>query len=134
MPEGTKYFAVRCTSHDRCALMLDDFTYEAAARPLEVELVGYHVYRNGERITDQPITDTMWVDNRVDPTAIYYVTAVYDVGESEPSNEVMVDYTGIEALRVDPLQTPVYDLAGRRVTQLQPGQVYVTRGRKFVNK
>ena len=134
LPEGTKYFAVRCTSHDRCALMLDDFTYEAAARPLEVELVGYHVYRNGERITDQPITDTMWVDNRVDPTAIYYVTAVYDLGESEPSNEVTVDYTGIEALRVDPLQTPVYDLAGRRVTQLQPGQVYVTRGRKFVNK
>ncbi len=46
----------------------------------------------------------------------------------------MVSFTGIEAVSVDPQQTPVYDLAGHRVTHLQPGQVYVTRGRKFVNK
>jgi hypothetical protein len=40
LPEGAKYFAVRCISHDRRAMMVDDFGYEECAHPLEVTFVG----------------------------------------------------------------------------------------------
>jgi len=54
------------------------------------ELLGYNVYRDEMVITDEPVTETSYMDYDLDPdnAYLYYVTAVYAAGESEPSNTV----------------------------------------------
>jgi thiol-disulfide isomerase/thioredoxin len=54
-------------------------------------LLGYNVYRNGQKINSDLITITEYVDmNLVNGSYTYYVTAVYTNGESEGSNESIV--------------------------------------------
>ena len=136
VPEGAKFFAIRCISHDRCALMIDDVTYESAAHPLEVQLVGYNVYCNGELITPEPITELFYLIPGIDQNASYYVTAVYDLGESEPSNVVSVTSSGIDEMTLDEFKgdETIYDLQGREVLSPERGQVYVKKGKKFLMK
>ncbi|HLO90820.1 MAG: T9SS type A sorting domain-containing protein [Chloroflexota bacterium] len=73
-------------------------------------LLGYNVWRNGT-IIQSLITDTTYVNEvTVNGGYSYMVTAVYDNGESEPTNTVEVEITGvgvnspdlIENLRVYP--------------------------------
>ncbi len=91
VPEGARYFAVNLKL-SRMFFMLDDFTYAAhdgTADPLS--LVGYNVYRNGEKITGEPVDINSYVDNDAPyGENIYKVTAVYEQGESRYSNEVAV--------------------------------------------
>ena len=46
------------------------------------------------------------------------------------------DYTPVETVKSDVPQpvedAPVYDLMGRRVTRLQPGTIYIRKGKKFI--
>ncbi len=88
LPEGAKYFAIRCVSHDKLALLIDDITYTpAGAVPEELNFLGYNVYRDGQLLNDAPVKDEAFND----PTAVnnesytYLVTALYDKGESVPS-------------------------------------------------
>lgn len=54
--------------------------------------------------------------------ATYYVTAVYEQGESLPSNEVNVTANGIdEIMATMPADARIFDLQGRQLTELQPG-------------
>ena len=54
--------------------------------------------------------------------ATYYVTAVYEQGESLPSNEVNVTASGIdEIMATMPADARIFDLQGRQLTELQPG-------------
>lgn len=90
VPEGAKYFAIRCTSNDCFIFLVDDVTYI----PRGLVLTGYNVYRDGEMITDSPLDTTSYTD--ADTKAgqhSYFVTAVYDRGESKASNVVLVDVT-----------------------------------------
>lgn len=58
-------------------------------------LLGYNVWRNGN-IIQALLTDTTFVDEiTVNGGYSYMVTAVYDNGESEPSNTVEVEITGV---------------------------------------
>jgi len=58
-------------------------------------LIGYNVYRNGVAIANL-VTETIYTDANLDNgTYTYYVTAVYDNGESGPSNIVEVQITGV---------------------------------------
>jgi len=88
LPAGAKYFAIRCTSDDALALFIDDLTFAAAGAPkIELELKGYNVYRDGVKLTETPVTGEAYTDNAVITTDHkYYVTAVYDKGESAASN------------------------------------------------
>lgn len=97
LPEGTKYFAIRCTSPDRFALLVDDITYiPSSAAPVELSLVGYNVYRDDSKITDEPITATTYTDAVPESGEYKYkVTTVYDKGESVYSNEVTVNVVGV---------------------------------------
>jgi len=55
-------------------------------------LLGYNVYRDGVIINPTLVTETEYLDENLDTGQyIYYVTAVYDEGESDPTDEVTVD-------------------------------------------
>jgi hypothetical protein len=118
------------------------------------DLIGYHVYRDQERLNTDTVLTTEYDDLSLDDgTYAYHVTAVYQGGESGPSNLVTVDVpavatdedlhafgiTGLGGFHPNPSRGPmevhytlahdaavtvtVYDLAGRRVRTLVEGKV-----------
>ncbi len=68
--------------------------YQGLARSARA-FQGYKVYRGGIEITESVITDTLYSDNTIEAgnTYSYYVTALYDEEESQPSNVVEVEIT-----------------------------------------
>lgn len=95
LPEGTKYFAIRCVSKQQTGLMIDDITYSPAHPALE--LWGFNIYRDGVKITPSEHPDFEYTDEGLEfgRTYTYAVSAVYDAGESifSPAVEVKVDGT-----------------------------------------
>ncbi len=64
---------------------------EPEERNGERSLLGYNVYRNDVVLNSNPVSPTVYVDeNLYNGTYNYYITAVYDEGESDPSNTVTV--------------------------------------------
>lgn len=95
LPEGAKYFAIRCVSNDKFALLIDDISYIAAdATPEDLSLLGYNVYRDKVKINDKPLQAESYTDLTAQQNESYgyQVTAVYDKGESLPSNVAKVTY------------------------------------------
>ncbi len=93
LPAGTKYFAIRCDSYGGFGLMLDDVTFSPASeRPVELQLLGYNVYRDNMKVNDAIVTETRYAHPLTIDQAehIYHVTALYDKGESGASNKVSV--------------------------------------------
>lgn len=97
LPEGARYFAIRCISQDAYVFMVDDITYlPAAAVTEELALIGYNVYRDNKLITEKPIMDMTFIDKGGDGKKHEYaVTAVYDKGESKLSNRVRLASSGL---------------------------------------
>lgn len=129
LPEGTRYAAIRSRSFDKYLLFIDDVTYiPAEGQAQELNLTGYHVYRNNVRITDSPVETPNYVDAKasVGRDYTYFVTAVYDKGESRPSNKVSTMVTtGINDL--DNSQVTIQVVAGGVVVNnLTEGEVTVT--------
>ncbi len=157
LPEGARYFAIRCVSDDCYIFMVDDLTFVSLTNyPEELSLVGYNVYRDGELLTvEEPVADTEYVDASAPAGEhVYTVTAVYDKGESRLSRGVSLAVSGvagIDALRVftapgtivvkgaEGLTVRVADTAGRVLADLTasaeerisvlPGVYTVTIGR-----
>lgn len=90
LPEGTKYFAIRCVSEGKMALFIDDVTYHEG----QMEIEGYNVYRNGEKIGSAAANATSYADANGKDDDVYTITVVYDEGESPFSNETSL--TGID--------------------------------------
>lgn len=130
LPEGARYFALRCTSKDQYILFVDDIKYRKAGTGLK--LLGYNVYRDGLRLNASPITATKYTDNRsVDTDVTYSVKAVYNTGESRAANAVWDAASGISGVGEDngSAQVRIYDLSGRQMplgASLKKG-VYVVR-------
>jgi hypothetical protein len=82
MPQEYKHFALQCCSQSGKALMLDDISYEIPMKTL----TGYRVYRNGQLIALLTASTTLYTDPNPVTDGYYYVTALYDAGESGPSN------------------------------------------------
>ncbi len=122
VPEGTRYFAVRCIRRS-VMLMIDDFTYApAATAEAPRTLTGYNVYCNGEFVAFVAAPETSYTSPMSESQASYHVTAVYEQGESLPSNEVNVQATAIiEVMTSLPVDARIYDLQGRQLAQPQPG-------------
>ena len=99
VPDGAKYFAVNLKL-SQMFFMLDDFTYAAHdGSPDALTLLGYNVYRNGEKINDGLVTGNRYVDSEMpEGENTYKVTAVYEQGESRYSNEVTVNYSSVNAI------------------------------------
>lgn len=102
LPEGAKYFAIRCVSNNKFALLIDDISFvEAGSKPEDLELQGYNVYRDGVKMNADLISREMFVDKiaQLSTKYSYAVTALYDKGESLPSNIAEITYfTGVKEL------------------------------------
>lgn len=97
VPEGAKHFAIRNHDTDAFMLMLDDFTFATAGSSAKLSIVGYDVYRDGEKITAEPTGETKFVDaDAADGEHTYVVVTVYETGMSKGSNAVNVTATGID--------------------------------------
>ena len=134
VPDGAKYFAVRCVSHKRSMTMLDDFTYEECAHPLTVKFLGYNVYRDGQLLNEKPLSTTTYVD-AMTQGGEYYVVAVYDVGESDASNRVAIHVqSGIAGVEADKAagNHGTYDILGRKVNRMEHNQLYIENGKKIL--
>lgn len=81
----------------------DDATYVPVVSEPGLTLTGYHVYRDGVRITDTPVAVTDYTDNNASATThTYVVSAVYNNGESATGEPVTVDTSsGIDAIESD---------------------------------
>lgn len=118
LPAGARFFALRCVSEHKFALLLDDVTYQPAGSA-DLTLRGFNVYRDRRLLNTSPVptpifTDTTAADGN---TYEYCVTALYDKGESLPSAPVSISYTqnAISAPHTPQAATERYDLQGRRI-------------------
>lgn len=131
LPEGTKYFAIRCTSNDCMLFTLDDITYIPAGIPRALELEGYNVYRNGEQISTSLVKDTNFRIPSINEADRFFVTAVYKEGESVASNVVSLSDAGVSEI-ADSVDLPAvyYNLNGIKVAsdRLTPGIYIRCRG------
>lgn len=100
LPEGARYFAVRCTSPDQFALFIDDITYIPADLYADLEVEGYNVYRDGVRLNAEPLRECVFTDTDAPSgkECTYHVTVVYDKGESRLSNGVLLNLSGVDKL------------------------------------
>ncbi len=126
---GARRFAIRCTSVDKYMLMVDDVTYIPANGSVALQLEGYNVYRNGVKLNDVPVTEAAYIDESVpDGTHTYAVTALYDKGESLPTDGYVAAVSGLEtvmggtsvAVYGDICKIVVAGAAGMDVTVLTP--------------
>lgn len=102
LPAGSKFFAIRCTTEDGFMLFVDDVTYTPLHGGEPIELLGYNVYRNGERLNDAPVAETNYVDKAPQAQSYEYrVTAVYNRGESLPSDSFVADLSGLNVVGRD---------------------------------
>lgn len=135
LPQGTKYFALHVKGAQKFMLMVDDISY-ARFNTADLKLLGYNIYWEGELINDAPIAGTsyatVWFGG-----GEYRVSAVYEQGESAPSDPFSIDADGISTVDLDdPAANKVYDLSGRKVAMPSalPKGVYIVNGRKHVVK
>lgn len=102
VPEGAKYFAIRCTSENKYFLLVDDISFEAANPYKGLTVAGYNVYCNGRLLNNAPVASTSFIHSDYDgKRATYNVTAVYNEGESPASNDAEVDLAGISESLAD---------------------------------
>lgn len=104
LPEGAKYLAIRCVSAYQLMFCVDDVTFVTAdAEHIDMQHVGYNVWRDGVLVNETPVTDTSYTDTAADDNAhTYHVTAIYDLGESTISNAAKVgEYSGVGAISTD---------------------------------
>lgn len=109
IPAEARYVCVNCVSDDAFMFMLDDlFVGTNNVRPdrtpqqapARQKLMGFNIYRNGERLNAEPYTSEVFTD-QVPQYALYdyKVTAAYSDGtESEPSEVLTVDVKDVTLL------------------------------------
>lgn len=68
-------------------------------------LLSYRIFRNGNIINTEPVTDTNYTDKELDPSEIYiyHLTTLYGEKESEPSDSVKVSFTANEQIPDTPV-------------------------------
>ncbi|MDE6484274.1 MAG: choice-of-anchor J domain-containing protein [Duncaniella sp.] len=101
LPAGAKRFAINSCAEGAFMLMIDDVTYSPAGSIVDIQLLGYNVYRNGVKLNDATVEECEFTDPDVEAAKMYtyVVTAVYSNGESAASNSVVInDLSGIESI------------------------------------
>ena len=99
MPENATRFAIHSCAASSFMLMIDDFTYTPGDKYGDVNIIGYNIYRDGEKINAEPEAECEYIDaNATEGEHTYVVTVVYDKGESAASNEATISYSGLADL------------------------------------
>lgn len=90
MPANAKYFAIHYISQDVFALLIDDLSYVEANSNVDLVIMGYNVYCDGNLVTESPVTGTSYnyQSDAAASSLSFNVTVVYDEGESLKSNTV----------------------------------------------
>jgi len=113
LPEGAKYFALRCVSDGAFALFVDDVSFYDTTVPA-LRLSHYEVLRDGELLTT--VTGPEYRDETAPVTACTYaVRAVYDKGSSDSETVTATDNSSV--------QGPVTDADNQKDTE-----IYTTTG------
>lgn len=102
MPAGARRMAVRCTSEDAFMLMVDDVTMQLEDSPrIDLTLKGYNVYEGDTKLNGELIDETSYLDPVKDGKEhTYVITAVYDLGESAPSESASTQ-SGIDGISAE---------------------------------
>lgn len=98
LPEGTRYFAIRCMSVDKFMFFLDDITFTPMNVATEALVIkGYNIYRDGELLNNKPVTETHYADATApaNQKAIYTVRTIYAQGDSPMSNPAEIMTSGV---------------------------------------
>lgn len=139
VPAGTRYFAIVHKSANKLAMLVDDISYvPAGSAPVQLDLEGFNVYRDGKRITAEPIGENIYVDRDVETGTeyTYNVSAVWNRGESRLSDSVTISASSIDGVTAYELhisghkgfirisggigeQAEVYNMAGVRVAMVK---------------
>ncbi len=97
IPEGGRYFAIRCVSMENFALMIDDITYSPISFG-NISLLGYNVYRDKKLLNQKPLTVTEFGGIVEQSKGSYQVTALYNYGESRPTQPLTLVSSGMEGM------------------------------------
>lgn len=89
LPTGARYFAIRYTSSNKFALLVDDLSYVRSLGDEKPVVSGYNIFRNGEKIGNTTAATTSFTDSS-NEGGKYNVTVVYNSGESIMSNTVEI--------------------------------------------
>lgn len=93
LPEGAKYFAIRCISDDKFMLFIDDITYIPAG---ELTIDGYSVYRNGQGAHEGLHPHSNYADQAPrEGKHEYHVTATISGMETRPSAPFQLEVSGL---------------------------------------
>ena len=92
LPNDAKYFAIRYTSVDIFALLIDNISYTVGNASTDMAVEGYNVFCNGNKINDTDVTEATY-SYTVEESGNYMfnVTVIYNEGESQLSNTVTVE-------------------------------------------
>lgn len=98
IPAGAKHFAIRSRAANGMMFMVDDVTF----MPMKPELLGYNIYRNGDKLNKAPLTEPSYLDTTAgtDPHT-YHASAVYASGESELSQPLSLQYSGLKSVAAE---------------------------------
>lgn len=150
LPEGAKYFAIRCNSdiNNHEMFGIDDITYEKAPQGYDDRITGYVVYRDGEVVDTVKGSTLTYLDTKADAGShVYNVTVLYTssdgiVNESDFSNDATITVvTAIDEIAADENNSyTVTTLDGitlmrnaqkLNLSKLQQG-VYIINGKKYI--
>lgn len=137
LPAGAKHFALQCVSDDGFVLMIDNVEFQI--QPLQV--MGYKVYCNGKLVAELGADVTSYADVRAQATDLYTVVAVYENGESNPSNGISLEMMGgggtvgiAKTVQDNREATEVFNLRGQRVSSMSTPGIYVVKTGSMVRK
>lgn len=145
LPEGAKYFAIRCVSNDKFMFMLDDITY-IGVKNYDATPLAYNIYRDNKFVAKVDASKTSYTDIEQIPVAehTYFVTVVYTHGESAASNKVTLMTAGINGMQIagglENADIKVYSVDGKFVAEgkgvfniLPAGKLYVIKDKATGN-
>jgi len=92
LPDNARYFCIHYTASFQTGLMVDDVQYVPITGSLELK--GYDVFRNGQKINESLVTETTFTDNDVpEGDNLYNVAAIYDRGTSNACKGITIKNT-----------------------------------------
>ena len=127
LPSDAKYAAIRVELSTGCnkAVVIDDICFTAASAPKEtLEITGYNIYRDGEKIGTSDTEE--YVDATASGNHVYNVTTRYHLGESAFSNDAGAVMSGIGSISLDTCgDVRFFNLQGIEVKNPSRGSVYI---------